>query len=24
MEKEQAYKAAGGKWINFVPKIDIQ
>ena len=24
MEKEQAYKAAGGKWINFVPKVDIQ
>lgn len=24
MEKEQAYKAAGGKWINFVPKVDVQ
>ena len=24
MEKEQAYKAAGGKWINFIPKVDIQ
>jgi len=24
MEKEQAYKAVGGKWINFVPKVDIQ
>ncbi len=24
MEKEQAYKAAGGKWINFIPKVEIQ
>ena len=24
MEKEAAYRAAGGKWINFVPKVDVQ
>ncbi|MBT4933389.1 MAG: class I SAM-dependent methyltransferase [Rhodospirillaceae bacterium] len=24
MEKEQGYKAAGGKWINFVPKVTVE
>jgi len=24
MEKEAAYKAAGGKWINFVPKVVVE
>ncbi len=24
MEKEQAFKQAGGKWINFVPKVSVE